>query len=153
MNKFRVSKYNPKYRENGIYTKDEWTDYSDVGQVFENGILSLEEYLKTEEQYILCIISVLKKDGIIFLSIEDFEQYGYTEWKDKTTVTIDELSSLIRDCLRNKCWCKLRNNETYLHFGYDYYVYISSGMSSKNMCTICRSYNLFCEELSSPYDS
>ena len=35
MNTYRISKYDPKYRKDGQFIKDEWTDYSDIGEKFE----------------------------------------------------------------------------------------------------------------------
>jgi len=32
---YRIVKYNPKFRINGIYTKNEWTSISDIGDEFD----------------------------------------------------------------------------------------------------------------------
>lgn len=31
-NQYRVTKYNPEYRKNGTYMRDEWTSISDIGK-------------------------------------------------------------------------------------------------------------------------
>ena len=40
-----IVKYPPQNYINGIYEKDEWTDYSDIGKVFDDKLFTLEEYL------------------------------------------------------------------------------------------------------------
>ena len=45
---YRITKYNPAHRINGVYTADEWTSFSDIGKVFGDTILSQDDYLKTE---------------------------------------------------------------------------------------------------------
>lgn len=51
MMNYRISKYNPKYRdEHGIYTRDEWTSISDVGEYFNGYEVTMEEYLDTENR-------------------------------------------------------------------------------------------------------
>ncbi|ALM90520.1 hypothetical protein AOR13_1479 [Alteromonas stellipolaris LMG 21856] len=43
MREFRLSKYNPESRnEHGEYLANEWTEYSDVGQ-----LVSIEDYVTT----------------------------------------------------------------------------------------------------------
>lgn len=51
---WRITKYNPKYRDNntGYYLKDEWTFYSQIGGEFEGKIFTRKEYLKIEDTYI-----------------------------------------------------------------------------------------------------
>jgi hypothetical protein len=40
MNEYRICKYNPRFRVNGVYIKDEWTSVSDIGKTFEDGVLT-----------------------------------------------------------------------------------------------------------------
>ena len=52
-NAIEVTKYNPKYRDaNGVYRREEWTDYSDIGNKFNDKIFTLEEYETVETLYI-----------------------------------------------------------------------------------------------------
>ena len=61
---YKISKYNPKNYKDGAYQLDEWTDFSDIGKVFESGIFTMEEYLKVEKNYIDFILKVVKEKKI-----------------------------------------------------------------------------------------
>lgn len=52
MKEYRISKYDPQFRVNGSYQKNEWTSISDIGKVFDDGVLTLAEYLRVENEYI-----------------------------------------------------------------------------------------------------
>lgn len=53
MYKYRISKYNPQYRnEEGCYTKNEWTSYSDIGTIYEGRKFTKEEYLYVEKNIV-----------------------------------------------------------------------------------------------------
>ena len=129
MNKYRISKYNPLYRCAERYLKAEWTDYSDIGKMFEDNILTEHEYKIVEQNYIFCLDDIIRLIGVHDLSITALECYDDVPWKNNQSVSIELLPEIFRDCLRNKCWCKLESQEMYIHFGYDYYVYIGCVLS------------------------
>ncbi len=55
MMNFRISKYNPVFRdEYGCYTKEEWTSISDVDKEICGVKLSLGGYLNIENKKIIC---------------------------------------------------------------------------------------------------
>ena len=150
---FRISKYDPQFRIHGKYTADEWSDYSDIGSSFNGKILTEEDYLLTEKCYIQCIIEILYQSHISSLRIINLEKYEECVWTEGQNVTLGNIDAIICDCLRNVCWCKLERDDVYVHFGYDYYVYMSSHTDSDTMIGICDKYNLFAEKiLASPYD-
>lgn len=44
---YRITKYDPKYRdEEDGFNLDTWTEYSDLGKVFNNKIFEMDEYLE-----------------------------------------------------------------------------------------------------------
>ena len=146
MKSYRFSKYNPHYRINGRYIKEEWTDYSDVGKTFNGNIFYEEEYALVENKYILCILDILKHANIKGISIDGYEEYDVSShWKNEQYVSINNLATLIRDCLRNKCWCRLKSNDLCIQFGYDYYVHIDTNLSYSEIELICNRYDLFLE--------
>lgn len=56
MYKYRITKYNPLFRDaEGRFTRDYWTSISDIGKVFENQELTIEMYKKTEDSYIKAV--------------------------------------------------------------------------------------------------
>lgn len=75
MIKYRITKYNPKFRDkNGVYLKDEWTSYDDIGQIRNYKEVTVEEYLNTEEKYIKAILSLLNEKKVNSLIISDLEK-------------------------------------------------------------------------------
>lgn len=151
MYNYRVTKYNPKYRVNGTYLKDEWTGISDIGEVFEGKTFTEIEYIKVEKEHIEFIKEICELCNEKELEICEFEQHERTQWEGQKWVKLVELDNLISDCLREKCWCKLRGKNLYIHFGYDYYMYIGCGLKYKKMCDIATKYHLYAELFKSPY--
>lgn len=151
MGEFRISKYNPRYVINGIYSRDEWTDYSDVGAVFDGSIFTMEEYLRVENNYISCISDILLCSKVEHFNINSFEPYEMTKWSNKQRLLLKDVLEVARDCLRGRCWCKLESNNSFIHFGYDYYIYIGVAVPCETVAEICSKYGLYCNEQCSPY--
>lgn len=62
MLKVRITKYNPIYRDdNGYYTLNDWTSFSDIGKEYNNSIFTLEEYIKVENSYLSAIDILFNK--------------------------------------------------------------------------------------------
>jgi len=58
----------------------------------------------------------------------------------------------MRMCLREAIWCKLEaEGRFYIHFGWDYYMYIGSDKSSADAIQLATSDGLFVEDFISPY--
>lgn len=151
MYEYRISKYDIKKRKNDVFLGNEWTDFSDIGKSFDGKELTLEEYLQVERNYVSCIINIICETKNLTVSISCYEDYGVNSWTQGMQVDIDTLPSLIIDCLRNKCWCKLEAKKFFLHFGWDYYVYIGCDLKYSQIGRIATQNALFCEEYESPY--
>jgi hypothetical protein len=161
---WRITKYNPRYRDyNETYLKDEWTCYSDIGANFEGKELTFQEYLEKENAYIQAVILFIECLNIASLKVVDLEQGGKrykalvlaengldkivnNEFVNKESVVV-----IIRLILRNKMWCKLEAKNMYIHFGYDYYMYIGSSSPSTENITSIEKLGLFVEPCESPY--
>ena len=63
-----------------------------------------------------------------------------------------DIPMIVRAILREVAWCKLEGAAMYVHFGYDYYMYIGSkrDLTSKELCRLEKE-GLFVEEFISPY--
>ena len=70
-NRSEIVKYPPWNYVNGCYTKDEWTDYSCVGLIFDNEKFTLEEYLLVEQRYVNVILNILEELGCPFLRVRN----------------------------------------------------------------------------------
>jgi hypothetical protein len=142
----RIAKYLPDfYDENGAYKREEWTSVTDVGESFGGEYFTLSDYLATEAKYINVLKEFIKYsaplDTFALVKIEKHsigEQPIYTERQieifdklgdaDSLTFPISDLHNVLSLLLREDIWGEihLRNINTVIHVGYDYYVYIES---------------------------
>ena len=61
MKKYRLSKYNPMYRDvNGDYLLPEWTSCYDINKYYNSRVLTVDEYLFVEQKYINTISTILE---------------------------------------------------------------------------------------------
>ncbi|MBC2322557.1 hypothetical protein [Listeria booriae] len=168
MYEYRITKYNPAFRNsNGTFLKGEWTSYSDVGGTFSGVALSLDDYLLIESQYICAVISMMEYSGIGELSIkglevrnDDFDENTTDEMmkllkviKSSEKVNIVDIPSICRLILREYIWAKLEGGTMFVHFGYDYYMYIGLAQEPREAIEQIRNGGLFVEKYCSPYKS
>lgn len=151
MNEYRITKYNPKYRLNGVYQKNEWTSISDIGKSFDDGVLSLEDYLKVENSYIQFCLKAIEAAGISELSVSNPEIYCDGLSLPRYVRDTGYIHKIIEWCLREKCWLKLEAENFFIHFGYDFYLYIGTVVPEEFVARIAQDQNLYCECYHSPY--
>lgn len=156
---FRVTKYNPQFRDaHGRYLADDWTSISDVGECFAGIELMQEAYLAIESKYLAAIRFFARDSCVSRLRVNELEiesadsDPGY-EIVDGWWLDLAEAIEVARLVLREELWCKLEDEgRLRVHFGYDYYMYIES-----NSCCDCaveetRELGLFVErDFPSPY--
>ena len=151
MREYRITKYNPINRVEGIYSIEEWTSVSDIGKIFANGVLTYEEYEKTENAYIDCCIELIKESAISQLWIYDAEFYDKDICFSQSVFKESDIRLLIKYCLQEKCWAKLKAKNFFIHFGYDYYMYVGTGLPVELVNKIAKKHGLFCEIHRSPH--
>lgn len=152
MHEYLICKYDPQYRVDGIYIRNEWSGETDIGKTFEDGILTREEYEATLDRYVQCAVDILKCDCIARMTISDIETYDENfTWKEGEMVEQDQLPVIISDCLHEKYWCRLSGEESFIHFGYELYMYIGCNIALDKIKAICAQYNMFAIERESPY--
>lgn len=142
-----IVKYSPKnYDNNGAYKIDEWTSRSDIGKCYNGKVFTLDDYLKIEQQYIDAVLSIMSateskyltinyleinKDDIIehiksskFYDIDSPLLQSLSLLKENNRISYEQMSCVIRLCLREFAYLELSNNEHKLkiEFGYDYYL-------------------------------
>lgn len=165
---WRITKYNPFLRDDqGRYLHGDWTACSDIGKKFEGKILTLAEYMRVEDAYVNAVVSLMKCVGISSLCIEALEkknrQYEklsydnhmftvYKKLRKGSLLSLNEIESVVRLALREDIWCKLKYSSFfYVHFGYDYYMYIGSAQMCKKEIQKIQEMGLYVEEQESPY--
>lgn len=169
---YRITKYNPKFRDSqDIYLREEWTSFYDVNNYYGKEKFTIEEYLETEKSYIEAIFMIMSLNEVKCLEVKELESYftekeilkddSYLEDEDievfrkvnnNKLIYISNIKSLIKLILRNHLWCKLDNsNRMFIHFGHEYYMYIGSLISIKDIIEKINKSGLYVEEEQSPY--
>ena len=169
---YRISKYNPSNSyENYHFYNDEWSSFQDVGEKMDSVVLTLDEYKKVETAYIDTIIDLMDSNGISNLTIneivknkQDIElkiedeisanevEALYKELRNGLTIEKDTIEKVCRLILRGYLWCKLEYKKNfYLHFGYDYYMYVGFPNCDSGIMSEVRNRGLYFNEMKSPY--
>jgi hypothetical protein len=151
---FRVTKYDPALRDvTGGYLRDEWTAYSDVGRVFNGEVLSRENYLEVEDAYVDVALSMLRKASIAALRVDGLERRGTESIAlvEGQVLVIDEIGLVVRSMLREELWCRLEGADSFVHVGYDYYMYVAVPVLDNVLISEAARHGIFVEPYESPY--
>ena len=165
---WRITKYDPKKRNSqGWFIEDTWTSYSDIGSLYQREKLTYDEYIRVENLYINAIVQFMKYLNIPHLQVKDLENHDYINEDlsaDKTEVTfvnalkendllsLEQIKMASKLILREYFWCKLiSKHKMFVHFGYDYYMYIGSALECKDAIQKIRESGLYVEDFKSPY--
>ena len=151
MKEYRITKYNPTNRVNGILVEDEWTSFFDIGKVFGGVELSKDMYLSTERAYVDCCVDLIEKAQISSLVVEQLECYTEGLYIPQIISNTEEIRAVVTACLREQCWLKLTSEDFFIHFGYDYYMYIGSVLPTETVEKTAAQHGLYCELHPSPY--
>lgn len=165
MYSYKVFKYKIKNKNEII---NEWTSISDIGKEYNGKQFKYEEYIKTENTYIEAINMFIKLNKIKELTIDELEKYNYDKLiydeydiqikelikkvKNKMKIKTSDIELFIRAILREQIWAKLASSdEFYIHFGYDYYMYIGSKAEPQKEIEQIEKMGLVIEKQLSPY--
>ena len=151
MNYFRITKYDPRFREKGFYTRDDWTSIYDIGESCGGHIVTEVEYYRVENAYVQCYVDIIEK-ARVKVQIVQLERYKPFGWRNGQYLeTTASVRKFITQCLREDCWGKMVAQNFFIHFGYDYYSYLGTRLPKAEVESIVRSHGLFCESFVSPY--
>ena len=166
---WRITKYNPAYRsKQGCYTNNEWTSFYDVGKNYSGRVFAIEEYLQVEEKYVNAIINLMLAAKVPYLVVRNLykweQDFKFMEYYSNRMIKLyncvkngyeiqgEDLREMIKLVLRENLGCQLFNNSNmYVHFGYDYYMYVGTNNSCSDTLEEIRKDGLFVEQCKSPY--
>jgi len=155
MYQYRVTKYDPAFRnDSGAYTKDDWTMFRDIGSSFCGVTLSKAEYLRVESSYVEAATAFLMEDRSPELKVVSLEIRTDlpTVPPEGSFVAWSKFGSVCRSVLREEFWCMLQGEERYVHFGWDFYMYIGVVSPCEKAIERAQALGLFVEECASPID-
>lgn len=171
MTVIRISKYDPRYRVSGTYTRNEWTSVSDIGKRYGEYLFVGKDYLCMENNYISCIMELISYVPGDRFVIRHYEHQGRIPfmlrikltralksglyflrkplWKNGQVLSTKDIPAFATDCLRERCWGVIYGKRMSIRFGYDYYMYVDSALPSSLVVDIAHKHNLFCEVMQS----
>jgi len=150
---YRVSKYNPAFRDqSGAYTKVEWTFFRQIGQTFSGVLLTSDEYERVEEAYIQTALSFLRESGLLSMRVAGLEnpRTQPLDFQNDSVLPLDRIGEIIRRILREEFWCRLERSEGFIHFGWDYYMYVGVPHPCPTAEARAAELGLYVEEFASP---
>ena len=154
MFEYRVTKYNPALRNaKGVYIPQEWTSVADIGRVFGGIVLTVDEYRRVEQAYIRSALAFLGEGGVTSLRVEGLENSKRSPvgFGEGSVVSGEQIDDLIRQVLREEFWCRLEAQDGFVHFGWDFYMYIGVLHRCPKAERLAKELELFAEEFASPY--
>lgn len=152
MNEYRVTKYNPAFRdESGAYTKAEWTSFKDIGETFSDVLLTSGEYERVEDAYVQVALSFLRESGLFSMRVAGLESRTHRlDFQNDSILPLDRIGEITRRILREEFWCRLEGNESFIHFGWDYYMYVGVPHPCPAARARAAELGLYVEEIASP---
>ena len=174
MYKYRISKYDPQYRDQkGAYCREDWTSYSDIGQIYNGKLFSKDDYIKTETLYCNAVLNILKINNVNELVLDNLElnfscdemkqmlqskgldlsmkaEMAINSLKNGDKISISELPLYLKLILRECFWCELTDaaSSKRIGFGFDYYIYLySESILSEELIKIYKQEGLFIEKM------
>jgi hypothetical protein len=165
---YRITKYNPAFRnDKGWYVNDDWTAISDVGEVYNGNVFTFEHYLTAESAYVAAVriamaanhVSVLRfHGGRLSYFIYDYPDISKRDTKrhlrkllDQRCADCSSVDFVVRCLLRESFGTQLVSRNMFVHFGYDYYMFIGSRKPLVEEAKIIEGMGLFVEDFPSPY--
>lgn len=151
---FRLTKYDPRLRDaDGAYRVDDWTSISDVGRIFAGRALTADDYQRVEDAYVAAISAAHEDCGAPALFARDVESRQEFALAEHEPLAGPRLAEVIRGCLRELVWCRIESDDGQfsVHFGWDYYAYLTVAHLSARAQQTARDSGLFLEPFESPY--
>ena len=153
----RITKYNPALRDaSGAFTGDDWTACSDVGRAFGGVVLAQAAYQLVEDAYVFAVDSLLRAAGVDSLQLRGLENRSNSKLpgfvKPGADLNVAQCAEFARIALRERAWGRLvAPGRAYVHFGYDYYMYIGLPRKCADTLDAVQQRGLFVEPFRSPY--
>jgi len=154
VNEYRVSKYNPAFRDRaGAYTKVDWTGFKQIGQTFSGVLLTSDEYERVEESYAQAALSFLRESGLPSMTVHGLENSRRQplDFQNNSILPLDRIDEIIRRILREEFWCRLEGSNSFVHFGWDFHMYIGVPHPCPAAERKAAELGLYVEEFTSPY--
>ena len=168
MNEYRVTKYNPAFRndyghhtgpsrnpavriDEAPFTKFEWTTFKEIGETFSGVVFTREEYDRVEDAYIETAMTFLRESGESSVRVTGLDKRGKQFDLDNGDVLpLERIDEIMRPTLREEISCRLEGRESFVHFDWDFYMYIGVPRPCSRAGVRASELGLYVEECASP---
>jgi hypothetical protein len=125
INVLQITKYDNALFEDGVYQRQEWTSFFDIGRKFYDGVLTEEAYLTVENRYLDAAQFFAQRCPPSSLKISYLENRERHNFSVGQNLSIGQLRLFLQLCLRDKLWGRVRyGDQFFINTGYEYYMYI-----------------------------
>jgi len=136
---------------------DEWTGFDDIGRTFGGTVLTQAEYDRVEEAYVRTALQMLEANGVhsvVLRGVEDNAGFGSGKLtiSDGHKIRVRDMVPYMRAILREHFWGRLEGDHAFVHFGWDYYMYVGVPEACPEFVVDeARGRGVFIEPFVSPY--
>jgi|RhiMethySRZTD1v2_1073278.scaffolds.fasta_scaffold1309083_1 hypothetical protein len=155
---YRLSKYDPAKRDiSGAFTGQDWVMHSQIGSEIGGRVLTRDEYQRVEDAYVETVTRMLSEAGLQKVGVDKFRQFGkpvrgIKAFRKGQKIDLDTLSRVMRMSLQEQVEVSFSlPRQMYLHFGFDFLVYIGLAKPTPLANSFASKRGLFLEEMPSPY--
>lgn len=125
---------------------------SQVGQSFNGVEFTAEEYARIESAYVAAALAFLREGGVTEMCVAGLEDSRQvSRLFEGQTLGTDTLEPAMRSILREEFWCRFESESAFVHFGWDYYMYVGIPCACTAAREAVEKLGLFVEEFRSPY--
>jgi hypothetical protein len=167
MNEYRVTKYNPALRNDYQYTgpgrnkevricealstKFEWTTFKEIGETFSGVVFTREDYDRVENAYVQAAITFLRESGEPSMEVAGLNKHGKpVDFNNGDVLTLEQIGEIMRPALREEISCRLHGSASFIHFDWDFYMYIGVPHPCPGAELRATELSLYVEECESP---
>lgn len=154
MKEYRVTKYDPALRgPNGEYKGDDWTMFNQIGQTFHGVVVTEQEYKRAKNAYVKVALAFLSESGITALRVVGLENSRRQplEFAEGCVLSREKLPEVFGRILRDEFWCRFHAEDGFVHFGWDYYMYVGVPRRCPTAEQTASELGLYVEEFTSRY--
>ena len=154
MNEYRVTKYNPAFRDSsGAYTRDEWTSVGDIGRSFGGVELTRGEYERVEAAYVAAAVAFQRETAVPQFTVRALENARGRPlpFGEGDALSLAQIPDVLRSVLREEFWCRLEAAGAFVHVGWDYYMYVGVPRTCPAARRQAADLGLYVEDFASPY--
>lgn len=172
---WQVRKYPPLLESEKDKPKiSTWTSIINIGKIYEDGPLTMSEYLRVEDKYVAAVLAYMNvlqvKDLEVYvinklreeLFLDNINLYPdcyppsiiefYYSLNDGDILTGNHIDYIVRLGMREDIVCQLRNNDKFfVNFAYDFYMDIGSAIICEEAINEIKKIGLFIDLWKWPY--